>query len=89
MEKGRDLEARLIDSYIIQCQAEAQEGIFEYMCLLGMKNYSLCGFLGHLVESTWQQRYFFLLLKYCGFVGWVAFKETEVTIIGERCQKSV
>ncbi|KAM9609708.1 BRO1 domain-containing protein BROX isoform 2-T2 [Morphnus guianensis] len=25
VEKGRDLEARLIDSYIIQCQAEAQE----------------------------------------------------------------
>lgn len=24
-EKGRDLEARLIDAYIIQCQAEAQE----------------------------------------------------------------
>lgn len=26
-EKGRDLEARLLDAYIIQCQAEAQEGI--------------------------------------------------------------
>ncbi|XP_063160039.1 BRO1 domain-containing protein BROX isoform X2 [Candoia aspera] len=25
VEKGRDLEARIIDSYIIQCQAEAQE----------------------------------------------------------------
>ncbi|XP_010083075.1 PREDICTED: BRO1 domain-containing protein BROX isoform X2 [Pterocles gutturalis] len=25
VEKGRDLEARLLDSYIIQCQAEAQE----------------------------------------------------------------
>nr|XP_009482927.1 PREDICTED: BRO1 domain-containing protein BROX isoform X2 [Pelecanus crispus] len=25
VEKGRDLEARLIDSYIVQCQAEAQE----------------------------------------------------------------
>ncbi|POI24781.1 hypothetical protein CIB84_011468 [Bambusicola thoracicus] len=35
VEKGRDLEARLIDSYIIQCQAEAQEGIPKYTCLLG------------------------------------------------------
>lgn len=26
-EKGQDLEARLIDTYVIQCQAEAQEGI--------------------------------------------------------------
>lgn len=25
-EKGRDLEPRVIDAYIIQCQAEAQEG---------------------------------------------------------------
>lgn len=25
-EKGRDLESRVIDAYIIQCQAEAQEG---------------------------------------------------------------
>lgn len=26
-EKGRDLESRVMDAYIIQCQAEAQEGI--------------------------------------------------------------
>lgn len=25
-EKGQDLEQRVIDTYIIQCQAEAQEG---------------------------------------------------------------
>lgn len=25
-EKGRDLEPRVIDAYIVQCQAEAQEG---------------------------------------------------------------
>lgn len=25
-EKGQDLEQRVIDAYIIQCQAEAQEG---------------------------------------------------------------
>lgn len=25
-EKGRDLEPRVMDAYIIQCQAEAQEG---------------------------------------------------------------
>lgn len=25
-EKGQDLEPRVIDAYIIQCQAEAQEG---------------------------------------------------------------
>lgn len=25
-EKGRDLESRVFDAYIIQCQAEAQEG---------------------------------------------------------------
>lgn len=31
----------------------------------------------------------FLLLKYCGLVGRVAFKEMSVTIIGEKYQKSV
>lgn len=37
-EKGQDLEARLIDTYIIQCQAEAQEGMetFEGVLILRM-----------------------------------------------------
>lgn len=38
-EKGRDLEARLIEAYIIQCQAEAQEGILNIIrFLLLLKN---------------------------------------------------
>lgn len=44
VEKGRDLEARLIDSYIIQCQAEAQEGILRYTCLLGWEVTAFVGF---------------------------------------------
>ena len=30
-EKGRDLEPRVMDAYIIQCQAEAQEGTVAHL----------------------------------------------------------
>lgn len=45
-EKGRDLETRVIDAYIIQCQAEAQEGkaapgLYRALCVSFLNNKSV------------------------------------------------
>lgn len=36
-EKGRDLEARLLEAYVVQCQAEAQEGILNIVRFFFLK----------------------------------------------------
>lgn len=42
-EKGWDLEPRVMDAYIIQCQAEAQEGSHSFSFqLLQVKAWSVC-----------------------------------------------
>ncbi|XP_054569095.1 BRO1 domain-containing protein BROX isoform X2 [Eptesicus fuscus] len=72
-EKGRDLEARLMEAYIIQCQAEAQE------------DHTLSS-LEPAYSAKWRK---YLLLKMCFYTAYAYCYHGQTLLASDKCGEAI
>ncbi|XP_069340587.1 BRO1 domain-containing protein BROX isoform X3 [Eulemur rufifrons] len=72
-EKGRDLEARLMEAYIIQCQAEAQE------------DHTLSS-LEPAYSAKWRK---YLHLKMCFYTAYAYCYHGQTLLAGDKCGEAI
>uniref|UniRef100_A0A8D0B885 BRO1 domain-containing protein BROX n=1 Tax=Salvator merianae TaxID=96440 RepID=A0A8D0B885_SALMN len=73
VEKGRDLEARLIDSYVIQCQAEAQED-------------QMLSSLDPVYALKWRK---YLQLKSCFYMAYAYCYHGQTLLASDKCGEAI